>query len=325
MADRPRQPDSGTSLAKILVYAALLILWGSLLSGGLLLALSGALFQRQGLAIEPANMIMSIMPRLGLSLALVAVLGLVLLLPPVRRALEKILDLRAGRVTHTVALAYAVLVLANLALTLSIGLDNLADWVTAAPTAPTTDLINITWLQELFFAIIALFGVGWLSQRDWRQAWRRLGVVRPSGKQLLLGIGVGLATAVGLLLLEAGLSSLGISLEGNEDVARLSEAIIGPLSKSWWGVITLGVAAALGEETVFRGALQPRFGLWLTAALFALLHSTYGLSLSTVAVFLVGLLLGLLRRRTNTSVSMAMHATYNMALGFISMAALWPQ
>ena len=99
----------------------------------------------------------------------------------------------------------------------------------------------------------------------------------------------------------------------------MSEQIIGPLATSIPGILTLGLAAALGEETVFRGALQPRFGLIFTTVLFALLHSTYGISLATLIVFGVGLVLGLLRMRYNTTTSMVAHAVYNMTLGLITM------
>jgi membrane protease YdiL (CAAX protease family) len=84
----------------------------------------------------------------------------------------------------------------------------------------------------------------------------------------------------------------------------------------------LGLAAALGEETVFRGALQPRFGLVFTSILFALLHSQYGLSFSTIAVFVIGLVLGVLRLRANTTTAMITHAVYNMSLGLITYLGL---
>jgi len=77
-------------------------------------------------------------------------------------------------------------------------------------------------------------------------------------------------------------------------VEALTEQLLGPLFSSLWGVATLGLAAALGEETLFRGALQPRFGLWATALIFALVHSNYGISLSTVVVFILGIVLGLI-------------------------------
>ena len=64
----------------------------------------------------------------------------------------------------------------------------------------------------------------------------------------------------------------------DEDVQRLTEVLIGPLLGSIPGILTLGLAAGIGEETLFRGALQPRFGLLITSLLFALLHSQYGIT-----------------------------------------------
>ena len=88
---------------------------------------------------------------------------------------------------------------------------------------------------------------------------------------------------------------------------------------------TLGLAAALGEELVFRGAMQPRFGLLLTAILFALLHSNYGITLSTAVVLILGLVLGWQRIRYNTSSAMITHATYNITLGLMAFLNLWPE
>jgi len=63
--------------------------------------------------------------------------------------------------------------------------------------------------------------------------------------------------------------------------------------------------------------------LILSAAFFALLHSQYGITLSTLVVFVLGLVLGLLRIRYNTSTSMTTHATYNMTLGLIAYLSLF--
>ena len=53
---------------------------------------------------------------------------------------------------------------------------------------------------------------------------------------------------------------------------------------------------------------------------------TLALSISligTLIVLLVGLILGVLRQRYNTTTSMVTHATYNMALGLISYLGLF--
>jgi CAAX protease family protein len=60
-----------------------------------------------------------------------------------------------------------------------------------------------------------------------------------------------------------------------------------------------------------RGALQPRLGLVLTSLLFASLHvqySWYGM----VVIFLLGMVLGTIRRRTSTTAAMAVHVLYDI-------------
>lgn len=39
-----------------------------------------------------------------------------------------------------------------------------------------------------------------------------------------------------------------------------------------WRPLWIALAAGLGEELLFRGALQPHLGIWLVSALFALAH-----------------------------------------------------
>ena len=111
-------------------------------------------------------------------------------------------------------------------------------------------------------------------------------------------------------------SFLGVSADA--DVERLTEQLLGALFTTPFGILTIGLSAGLGEETLFRGALQPRFGLLLTSIFFALVHSQYGITLSTVVVLLLGLVLGWQRLRYNTSTAMITHAVYNMTLGLIA-------
>ena len=106
------------------------------------------------------------------------------------------------------------------------------------------------------------------------------------------------------------------------DIEKLTEALLGSLLTTLPGVLSLGLAAALGEELVFRGALQPRFGIFLTALLFAFTHSQYVLSPSTLVVFVVGLVLGWVRMRRNTTTAMILHATYNIAIGLMGLLAM---
>jgi len=77
------------------------------------------------------------------------------------------------------------------------------------------------------------------------------------------------------------------------------------------GALALGVGAALGEETLFRGAVQPVLGIPLTSVLFASMHIQYGPSALLVFIFLLSIGLGLLRRHVNTTASFIAHAGFN--------------
>jgi hypothetical protein len=143
-----------------------------------------------------------------------------------------------------------------------------------------------------------------------------LALVVPSGREWLIAIGVGLGMVPLVLLVEALASTVGLGADA--DVQRLSEQLLGSLFTTPLGILTIGLSAGLGEETLFRGALQPRFGLIIASVVFALVHSQYGITLSTVIVLILGFLLGWLRIRYNTSTAMITHAVYNMTLGLIA-------
>jgi len=259
------------------------------------------------------------LPLLALGIWLPSLFGLVLLLPPVRRVLARWMPIDAESPVHAVALSLSMLILINLMVTLGVGLDTLigvlaeADGVDGAGGAAA---IAGLWAQQILMALAAAVGVGWLTRRSWAGALRRLGVVMPSGQDWAVGVGAGLLLVPAVIGLEYVASLAGVVAD--PDVERLTEQLLGPLFRSPFGILTLGVAAALGEEPLFRGAAQPRFGLVTTAALFALVHSNYGITLSTAVVFLLGLALGLIRMRRNTSAAMLTHAVYNISLGLLA-------
>jgi len=333
-ADRARQrgQKDAAQVLSILSILFLALFYLALMGlGGLLQVLGvaaraggfppGALQGYQNMGVDPAKLAANL-PNMGLSLWLPSLFGLILLLPPLRRLAARAIPIDPARTVHAVALSFPALIVVNLWFTVAFGLGNLASIAQfgASQGQPAITLPGL-WFQEILLAVMGLIGVGWLSRRSLAETLQRLGIVAPSPRQVGGAFGLGLLLVPIALAVEYAGSRLGIGV--SNDVQRLSEQLIGPLGQSIAGILTLGLAAALGEETLFRGALQPRFGLPLTALLFALLHSTYGLSLSTVVVFLVGLVLGLVRRRANTTSSMVVHATYNMTLGLITYLGLF--
>lgn len=307
-------------LLKLSAYGLLALLFGMLILTGVMLQITGLLATGMpGLAeaIPAAGFPVETLPRVGLGLWLPSVFGLLMLLRPPRRVAARFTGIDPANPVHAVALAMSFLILVNLFAVLGLGLNNLAEMMAdSQATAGEANLAPTLWAQNTVFLLISFVGVGWLATRTWRGALNRLGLLVPTIGQAALGVLAGLLLVPAVIVVEYLASQVGLGAD--PDVERLTEQLVGPLTMSIPGILTLGLAAALGEESVFRGALQPRFGLLLTALLFALLHSQYGFSFSTVAVFGIGLVLGLLRLRTNTSTAMITHAVYNMSLGLIA-------
>lgn len=336
LADGQREKGQPGGVFALIAYFLLGLIWTILLLAGVLMSLFGFIMRSQaipqnaienlaqmGLQPEAAQQLLQHLPTLGMAFWLPAVLGMLLLLPPVRRLIARLIAIDSQSTVHAVALSYTMLIIVNLWATVAFGLGNLADLSEKSGAMEPGDILGLTWVQEILFILLALIGVGFLARRGFRSTLVRLAIVRPRLRQVLLGIAIGIIMALALIPLDHWMKTSGIGWD--KDVERLGEQFIGPLTTSLAGVITLGVAAALGEESVFRGALQPRFGLILTAVLFALLHSNYGITASTAIVLVIGLVLGLVRQRSNTTTSMFVHAFYNMSIGLMTYLSLWPQ
>ena len=103
----------------------------------------------------------------------------------------------------------------------------------------------------------------------------------------------------------------------DEVVNQMTAQVQNPL-----GAVILGASAGIGEEAIFRGALQPRYGLIIPSLLFALLHGPqYGFNLALVGLFGVSIILGLERKYVNTTASMITHAIYN-AIQVLALASM---
>jgi CAAX protease family protein len=220
----------------------------------------------------------------------------------------RVLPIDRGRHVHRLALVLSLLLVLTQLVT-QLTTDVLAVQATAGTSLSRTDLI----LQELPFLLAAVAGVGLGIRRGPRATLRRLGLVRPEPWQLAIALGAaGAFYAFGV-----GMDQLGQALTPNlahrveAATNRLFAHLTDPL-----GVVTIAVAAGVCEETLFRGALQPRLGLLWVAIVFTSVHTQYGLSVDTVAVLILACGLGFVRRFANTTTSMLCHVTYNGLVGF---------
>jgi membrane protease YdiL (CAAX protease family) len=258
---------------------------------------------------------------LSVGVILPALMGLLLLTPPLRRLAGRVLPLDPASPVHAVALSLSMLVFVAMGVTLGIGLGTftaqLTEQIETSGSQPLP--LGALWAQAGMFVLLALVGVGWGTRRSLGATLARLGIVRPTGKEVLIGVGAALVMVPVVVAMESLANLMGMGVP--QDIESLSDMLLGPLFETPWGILSVGLAAALGEEPLFRGALQPRFGLFVTALLFALVHNNYGLSFATIVVFVLGLVLGLERIRFNTTTAIITHATYNSLLGVLAYLA----
>jgi membrane protease YdiL (CAAX protease family) len=164
-------------------------------------------------------------------------------------------------------------------------------------------------VQAVAFVAIAYIAAGYPYWRDLRAATERLGIVVPDPRTV--GIAIAATFLCFVVAAIAGLVSQqfdpGLSESLDEIVDQMTAQVQNPI-----GAVVLGASAGIGEEAVFRGALQPRYGIIIPSLLFMMLHGPqYGFNLALLGLFGVSVILGLLRRHVNTTAAMITHALFN--------------
>lgn len=273
---------------------------------GWLPPLNPIVVQESGLLSEPA--------RAGWVIVGLGLWGMAMGQTAVRRALSRWLPLNPTSPVHTLALIFSGFLVGSTALTLvQGGLEGLAE------TAVNLSVADVV-MQQLMFVLLALFGVGLLIRRNNDQLNQRLGLVLPTWQHAATGL-----RWIGLLLLIQwliGILWLLLNPGQAELLTDLSGVLFGGFDTVWeWFVLAL--VSGIGEELLFRGALQPIFGLVPTALLFAIAHVQYGFTPATLSIFIIGLALGHLRRTTNTTTTIFVHFGYNFTLGLLSLLLLY--
>lgn len=232
---------------------------------------------------------------------------------PVRERAARIIPIDPDSPVHSLALVLAVILVGTSAA--SIFFTNVLAADEKLPPLMLGDLLG----QELPFLIIALAGVGIWVRRDLAATATRLAVVVPAWWHVLLALAAaGAFYAFGLgahwlsTLVTPGLAT---------QVDSSSQHLFGGLSANLGGIVALALIPGICEDVLFRGALQPRFGLLLTAFLFAAIHTEYAFSFDALSIFVIALGLGAIRKYTNTTTSSACHVAYNLLVG-ISLSGL---
>jgi membrane protease YdiL (CAAX protease family) len=244
--------------------------------------------------------------------------GMLVSISPIRHGLARVVPhLDPDSSVHSLALVLSGFLIANSLI--SVSPEGYAALAESAVTPTIVDVLS----QQLLFVLVAFFGVGLLTKRrDGEALNERLGLVRPTWPQLWVGV----RWMIFFVFLQGAIGAIWsmLSPQDAQQLSSLNETLLGDFDTVWeW--FLLAAAAGVGEELLFRGALQPVYGIFLTSVVFALSHVQYGLSPATLTVFLLSVVLGIIRQRSNTTVAIFVHAGYNFTLGLLSLLLVYLQ
>jgi membrane protease YdiL (CAAX protease family) len=237
------------------------------------------------------------------------------LLRPVRVVLARVTPLDPD---STIDMSGLCIVLGLLGVFIANSLAPMAGSPPDEELIPSVGLLELL-VQAAFFLAIAYIAVGLPYWRDLRAATERLGIVAPDVRTI--GIAVVATFAAFLVAALAGLIQQQLDPELSESLNEIVDQMTGQVQNPI-GALVLGASAGIGEEAIFRGALQPRFGILIPSLLFAMLHGPqYGFNVALLGLLGVSIILGLERKYVNTTAAMITHALFN-AVQVLALSAL---
>ena len=254
-------------------------------------------------------------------------IGFLTLLPPVRRRLARFIPIEPASFVHTIALAAIVSI--TLMLFVPLLLTSEPPLLTLVRSLSGEGLNNTNpdaALRSQVYGLIwtipaALLAVGFGIRRNLSATLSRLGLVMPTSQQFWNGIGLGVVLAIAMQFLLSPLQewiwqSFGWPTTDEDAFLELMSYAISPI-----GAVVIGVTAGLGEELAIRGVLQPRLGILLSNLFFVSLHAFQYHWDGLLVVFVIGMILGLIRKYTNTTTAALVHGTYNFVLVMLATLA----
>ena len=303
-----RNRRAEVSLLVVLLALSFLVAATGVLTAIGLLLLAG---NQSGSSLEQISLTLG-----GVAALLAGIAGLGLCVPPLRKIL-------GGRLKNPwwadppvfLGLWLFVMLLANNVVSVLI-FPFVPDIANAFPTGRLSP--GTIFASQIPFLVIAVLGVGPGIRRTFPQVLSRLGYGPITLRQLGI-VGVFILVALGLSFLADALFAT-LQPDLYRTVGNLTDSLFNPRGMSPLSAVLfallIGLGAGLGEETLFRGALQPALGLLPVSVLFASMHVQYGPSVLLGYIFILAIGLGLLRRYINTTASFLAHAGYN-SLGVI--------
>lgn len=259
---------------------------------------------------------------LGILMLASATLSGLALIPGVRRFLRWFMP---GDLESTAQIVGLWVFLFGLTFLIGFGSSfDILKWLNSLPEEKLSETMNMDPLTVLtggiVFPLIALFGAGFPLKRNLREVLCRLKLGRIKGRHWLwifgfVGIGLGLDSLVTVI-------SQWFPGGNEQEIQRILDQMAGGPRSTWTEVVVLalavGTSAGIGEELLFRGLIQPRFGILLTSVFFASLHLQYGFTPVLLQLAVWSMLLGYVKNKTNTTVVILAHGLYDFVAVLMS-------
>lgn len=312
LANRQQQRGEAESLLPYLLY---LLIGATVYLGFNVMSLS---FINPELLPETAAPVPEVNALVGFSFfvfsGLIALLSFYLMRNPAVRLRLKLLlgentTYNPDSIVHTTAVIMALVTIVFMLSTFVIGggIEGFAE--NLAENQGNTAILDLVLTLGIFL-VIAVIGVGYPVRRTLPETLDRLAVTRPTTQDWRWGIGA----AIFLYFLQITLGAIWfvvVSPEVFEAQTAAADQIFAAYSGSLWAGFLLAFTAAVGEEVLFRGALQPVFGIPATSAFFVLLHLQYSFTPAALIILVVAVGLAWLRQRFNTTTAIIAHFVYN--------------
>lgn len=175
---------------------------------------------------------------------------------------------------------------------------------------PSHNLLLLSLLSTLTYLIVALLLFRFVHQKSLLTAFDH---GYTTSFQLLIGILSG-AIAAGLIRFIIKRPTVADVLNDFYIVK-----IISKMKLTHFDRIQLSAFAGTGEELLFRGAIQPLLGIWITSAIFIGIHGYFKFTsiahiLFGVMMFSLSMMLGYLFEHAGLIAAMSAHAVYDVIM-----------
>ncbi|HSS75853.1 MAG TPA: CPBP family intramembrane glutamic endopeptidase [Thermoanaerobaculia bacterium] len=147
-----------------------------------------------------------------------------------------------------------------------------------------------------------------------RQLMAQLGFLAPDvPREIGIGLTLGLAAWLAVLTALVAIAGALIAMGAKDMVPQQPPALVPLIAALPFGVrLAVSLSAGVVEETFFRGFLQPRLGIGLSTAFFALAHLSYQQPFMLVGITLLSLIYAfLVRWRQSIWAAIAAHALFD--------------